>query len=81
MRSLCFVYVREFPPINFETWYVYNGTWAISTAYFINPSHQSMCLYVYPSIVARQRSGKNITSATSTQQLKNSWICRFLCGS
>jgi hypothetical protein len=21
----------------------------ISTAYFINPSHQSVCLYVYPS--------------------------------
>jgi hypothetical protein len=27
----------------------------ISAEYFINPSHQSMCLYVYPPIVARQR--------------------------
>jgi hypothetical protein len=31
----------------------------ISTAYFINPSHQSVCLYVYPPIVARQQLGKN----------------------
>jgi hypothetical protein len=30
----------------------------ISMAYFINPSNQSVCLYVYPSIVARQRLGK-----------------------
>jgi hypothetical protein len=39
----------------------------ISTAYFINPSHQSVCLYVYPLIVARQRLGKNITAETNTQ--------------
>jgi hypothetical protein len=25
------------------------GVWAISAAYFINPSHQSVCLYVCPS--------------------------------
>jgi hypothetical protein len=25
----------------------------ISAAYFINPSHQSVCLHVYPAIVAR----------------------------
>jgi hypothetical protein len=25
----------------------------ISTAYFINPSHQSVCLHLYPAIVAR----------------------------
>jgi hypothetical protein len=25
------------------------ATGHISTAYFINPSHQSVCLYVYPS--------------------------------
>jgi hypothetical protein len=30
----------------------------ISTAYFINLSHQSVCLYVYPFIIARQRLGK-----------------------
>jgi hypothetical protein len=37
----------------------------ISTAYFINPSHQYVCLYVYPFIVARQRLGKDITIAMS----------------
>jgi hypothetical protein len=31
----------------------------ISTAYFINPTHQSMCRYVYPLIVARKRLGKD----------------------
>jgi hypothetical protein len=38
----------------------------ISTVYFINPSHQSVCLYVYPSIFARQRLGENIIAATNT---------------
>jgi hypothetical protein len=35
-------------------------------AYLINPSHQSVCLYVYPSIVARQRLSRNVTAATNT---------------
>jgi hypothetical protein len=30
----------------------------ISTAHFINSSHPSLCLYVYPTIVARQRFGR-----------------------
>jgi hypothetical protein len=34
----------------------------ISTVYFINTSHQSMCLYVY---VARQRLGENVTARTN----------------
>jgi hypothetical protein len=38
----------------------------ISTAYFINPSRQSVCLYLYPPVVARQRLGKNVTAATNT---------------
>jgi hypothetical protein len=38
----------------------------ISTAYFINPSHQSVYLYVYPPVVAKQRLGKNVTAATNT---------------
>jgi hypothetical protein len=38
----------------------------IAKAYIINPSHQSLCVYVYPSILARQRLGKNITAATNT---------------
>jgi hypothetical protein len=37
---------------------------AISTAYFINPSHQSVRLYVYPFIVDRQQQGRNVTMAT-----------------
>jgi hypothetical protein len=37
----------------------------ISTAYFINPSHESMCLYVYLPTVARQWLGKNVTVATN----------------
>jgi hypothetical protein len=40
----------------------------ISTAYFINPSHQCLCLYVYSPIVARQRLGKNVTAATNTKE-------------
>jgi hypothetical protein len=38
----------------------------ISTAYFINSSHQFVGLYVYPLIVARQLLGKNVTAATNT---------------
>jgi hypothetical protein len=38
----------------------------ISTAYFINPFHQSVRLDVYnPPIVARQWLGKNIIAATN----------------
>jgi hypothetical protein len=40
----------------------------ISAAYFINPSHQSVCLHVYPTIIARQRRGRNITAATNTHK-------------
>jgi hypothetical protein len=38
----------------------------ISTAYFINPSHQSVCLYVYSLNVARQWLSKNVTVAMNT---------------
>lgn len=38
---------------------------SISAAY-INPSHQSVCLYEYSPIVVRQRLGKNISEATNT---------------
>jgi hypothetical protein len=38
-----------------------------STAFFINPPHQSVCLHGYPSIVARQRLGKNVTVTTNTR--------------
>jgi hypothetical protein len=38
----------------------------ISAECFINSSHQSVCLYVYPSTFARQGLSKNITEATNT---------------
>jgi hypothetical protein len=53
------------------------------TVYFINPSHQSWCLYVYPfyrcngsvkcipAIVARQWIGKHVPAATNK---RNNWI-------
>jgi hypothetical protein len=31
----------------------------ISAVYFINPFYQSVCIYVYPLIVVRQRLDKN----------------------
>jgi hypothetical protein len=39
---------------------------SISTAYFINPSHQSVCLYMYPPTVARQHLGKKVAAARNT---------------
>jgi hypothetical protein len=38
----------------------------ISTAYFMNPSHQSVCLYLYPPLVARQQLGKKVKAETNT---------------
>jgi hypothetical protein len=38
----------------------------ISTAYFINPSHHSVRLYVHPAIVSGQRLSKDVTAATAT---------------
>jgi hypothetical protein len=45
-----------------------------SIVYFMNPSHQSVCLYMYPRIVARQRLGKNFTAETN----KNTTIGELL---
>jgi hypothetical protein len=39
----------------------------ISTACFINPFHQSVCLYVYPHVVARQGLGKHVPAETNTR--------------
>jgi hypothetical protein len=38
----------------------------ISTAYFKNPSHQSVCLNVYAPIGARQQLRKQVPTATNT---------------
>jgi hypothetical protein len=35
----------------------------ISTAYFLNPSHQSVWMYIYPSFLL----DKNVTAATNTK--------------
>jgi hypothetical protein len=34
----------------------------ISIAYFINPFHQSVFVYVHPSTVSMQQLGKNVTA-------------------
>jgi hypothetical protein len=55
----------------------------ISMVYFINPSHQSVCLHVYPPIVARQRLVKYVPVAKE-EFLKASLcdllpVCMFVC--
>jgi hypothetical protein len=39
-----------------------------STAYIINPSHQSVCLYVYPPLVPREGLGENVTTVKNTHE-------------
>jgi hypothetical protein len=39
---------------------------SISATYFINPSHQSVCLYVYPPTVSGHWFRINVTSATNS---------------
>jgi hypothetical protein len=39
----------------------------ISTAHFLNPSYQSVYLYVYPHVVARQRLGKDYRGNENTR--------------
>jgi hypothetical protein len=43
------------------------ATKPISTACFINPSHQSMCLYAYTSLGARHWFSINVTTAMNTR--------------
>jgi hypothetical protein len=67
--------VNVYPPINFwtpEPIFIKFGMYVlalepISAAHFINPSHQSPCLYVYPLIVARQVLGKHVPAARNTR--------------
>jgi hypothetical protein len=66
MRSLCSLCIREssyYLILMREPAFKKLGMYVmapelISWAYFINPSHQSLCLYAYPPTVARQRLGK-----------------------
>jgi hypothetical protein len=38
----------------------------ISTVYFLNVSHQPVCLYLYRHIIDRQRFAKNVTVPKNT---------------
>jgi hypothetical protein len=40
---------------------------SISVMHFIKPSHQFVCLYVYPPVIARQWLSKNVTAAMNTR--------------
>jgi hypothetical protein len=64
----------------------------ISKAYFINPSHQSVCLYVHPPLVcrqqlcrnppigARQRLGNYVIAATNTHATTEKlFVGRLVC--
>jgi hypothetical protein len=51
----------------------------ISTAYFINPSVQSVCLYAYLPVVDRQRLGENVGAETNTEQQKDYWMGPSIC--
>jgi hypothetical protein len=74
MRSPCSLRVSESFHINFwmpQPVFMKLGTYImapepISRAYFINASHPSVCLYLYPPIVARQRLCKNVIAAAIT---------------
>jgi hypothetical protein len=50
----------------------------ISTVYFINLSHQSLCLYVYSLTVVRQRFGKNFIAATNTETTNKGIVGRVV---
>jgi hypothetical protein len=73
MRSPCCLVCLCIPPstleyitIVYETYYIYiMAPDQISTAYFMNPSHQSVCLY--SPIIAGQRLGKHVPAATNTR--------------
>jgi hypothetical protein len=43
------------------------ATELISKAYFINPSHQAVCLFMYN--VARQLLGRGVTAVTNTHAI------------
>jgi hypothetical protein len=53
----------------------------ISMAYFINTSHQSVCIYVYPLIVARQRLVKHIPTGANTRNNRRivGHVCLCVC--
>jgi hypothetical protein len=66
MSSLSCLCVCEFLPIFMKCDTYIAVPEPTSTAYYINPSHHYLYLYVYLPIVSRQRLGKNVTAATNT---------------
>jgi hypothetical protein len=44
-----------------KTWYVCHGIWAPLNGYFINPSHQSLCLYLCPSYRCQAKAQLNVS--------------------
>jgi hypothetical protein len=55
-----------------------NAPIPIITAYLVNPSHQSVCLFVHLLIVARQRLDKNVTAAINTcAATEKLWLASF----
>jgi hypothetical protein len=88
-RSPCCLYICILPPIKFwmpepifmKLWVHIMAPEPISTAYLINPSHQSVCLscasllllgkgpvkFILP-FVARQRLGKHVPAATNIRK-------------
>jgi hypothetical protein len=54
-------------PVFMELGMYIMATKPISKAYFINPFHQSVCLYMYAPIVAMQQLSKNGTAAINTR--------------
>jgi hypothetical protein len=75
MLSVCMCLCLRIPP------YTFLNAWSnlyefdmyvmafkpVSTVYFINPCPQSVFLYVYFPLVARQRLSKKVTAETNTQ--------------
>jgi hypothetical protein len=69
-HALC---VSVYLPLIFNGWTNFYDTWCVSTWAHLNnvlhKSFSSVCLYVYPLIVARQRLCKSVTAATNTHSL------------
>jgi hypothetical protein len=69
------------PELNFKKLNMYTAAPGPIWVCVINPSDQSVCLYVYPLIVATKRFGKTLPrQRMHMQQTKNCRRRRFLCG-
>jgi hypothetical protein len=72
------VYVSVYPPLNFwihEPIFMKLGMCITAsesnlTAYVINSCHQSVCLYLYPPVVARYPLCKHVPASTNTRNSK-----------